>query len=102
MDVTSIRIIETKRNLAEVIGAITWFDNMISGGSDFKYNPKYCTVIRQLYKLYLNNSEAQMDPYLLNTLNTFRQTKQKICIDVESNGYSDQFTSLLFESFDWE
>ena len=100
LDIVSIRIIETKRNLAAIVGAITWFDMVLSEIIASEDCAKHCEIIRKLYKLYLNKSEAQLDPYLLNTFNIFRQTKQKIYINLPLNDNKD-FLSLLFESYDW-
>ena len=85
LNITSIRIMRTASNLENLIGALTVFDNIISG--EQHYEPlsssiKYDTLAALMGYFVHNKLEKKLNEYIYKTFDCFRKNKRKIIINL--------------------
>ena len=96
INISSIRIIKTKRNYQEIIQAITILDNILSGNIEEKISKKSLLILNHLI---VERKENKFDPFIYNSWKTFLQKKTEIKIDMDNlNKYITDlgFLGLIF------
>ena len=104
INISSIRILESRLNLEKMIGAMTVLDNCISDNIhwantiDQYESNKHSAKLKALFNYVLNNKlEKIYNQYIYNTFDCFRRNKKELIIDLWDLGVhcKDQELSSL-------
>ena len=109
LHITSIRIIEERANLENVVKILTILDNVISGMRvDVETDEGHGATLQALFDSVLNDRmvgrSGVNQQYILDTFECFRKNKEHLRFDMHTLDYAVKdriFTDLLFDSLDY-